>query len=80
MNSISTVKDCYDALTLFNLKGQVLIDNETRSLVFTIVRPKFKWHNFIKKAFYKINFKKFASFVYDRVIITIAVFYNFIEE
>ena len=79
---ITTMQDCENAIANFNLTGLVrfeVIEN-SNTLVFQIIRPKFKWFQSLKKKNFAQRYMWFMDFVERNLTLGVSKYFNLVED
>ena len=79
---ITTMQDCENAIANFNLTGLVqfeVIEN-SNTLVFQIIRPKFKWFQPLKKKNFAQRYMWFMDFVERNLTLGVSRYFNLVED
>ena len=79
-NKIATVQDAESVIETFEFEGSVSFNTDTMSLVFQIIKPKFKWYQFFKKINFSKKYTLFQGFVVKRVILSVSTLFNLVEK
>ena len=76
---INTIQDCEQAMLAFNLTGYAYPNFTSQSITFQIIKPKFKWFQFIAKRKFAQRYMWFMDFIEKNMTLGIVKLFNLKE-